>query len=84
MVRKISTIRLASSMPVTRAPRDIMLASLWARHISALKQSDSSAQRIPLILLAARDMPMPVPQIRMPFSYFPSATPRAARAAYSG
>ena len=77
-------MRLASSGPVTRPPSAHMFALLCARHISALKQSDSSAQRMPGILFAASDMPMPVPQTRIPFSYFPSATPRAARSAYSG
>ena len=73
-------MRLASSGPVTRPPSAHMFALLCARHISALKQSDSSAQRMPGILFAASDMPMPVPQISTPSAHSPEATARFVEA----
>ena len=38
---------------------------------SALKQSEHSAARIPLNLFAVMEMPIPVPQIRIPLSQSP-------------
>ena len=38
-----------------------------------------TAQRIPFTLLAAKDIPIPVPHTTIPQSHVPSATARAAR-----
>ena len=76
---KQSTISAASPAPTTRAPKQMTFASLWQRVRRAENVSLTHAARIPLCLFAAMLMPMPVPQTRIPFSYFPSATPRAAR-----
>ena len=58
----------ASCGPTMRAPKAIMLQSLWARHSLALTGSDTQAQRMPCTLFAAMEMPTPVPQITMPRS----------------
>ena len=46
--------------------------------------SDTAAARMPGTLLAAREIPMPVPQIRTPCSHSPEATASAALHPYSG
>ena len=43
-----------------------------------------SAARIPLILFAVIEIPIPVPQIKIPFSTFPSLTAFATAFAYTG
>ena len=48
--------------------------------ILAEKVSLHNAQRIPFTLLAAIEIPIPVPQITIPRSHLPSATAFAARA----
>ena len=60
------------------APMASILALLWRRVISALSGSLHSAQRMPLTLLAAMEMPMPVVQMTMPRSHSPLWTLRAA------
>ena len=75
--RNTSTMRLARLGPVMPAPRASTLASLWRRVISADRESVQWAQRMPLTLLAAMEMPMPVVQMTMPFSQSPEATSRA-------
>ena len=54
-----------------------MFASLWRRVISADRLSPQRAQRMPLTLFAAMEMPMPVVQMTMPRSHSPEATLRA-------
>ena len=58
-----------------------MFASLWRRVISADRQSPHRAQRMPLTLLAAMEMPMPVVQMTMPRSHSPEATASGGRLA---
>jgi len=70
--------------PVTRSPRQRTLASLWARVMRASHSVRQSAARTPGILLAAIDMPMPVPQTRMPKRALPEATSRDTATAKSG
>ena len=70
--KKVSTIFTASSGPRTRPPNATILVSLCNLVASAEKQSEHSAQRIPGILFAAMEMPIPVPHIRIPFSHSPS------------
>ena len=81
---QVSTISSASISPVTPAPIAIMLVSLCSRVRRADITSDSSAQRMPLTLLAVMDTPMPVVQTTMPRSHSPEATALAAGPAKSG
>jgi len=60
-----------------------MLASLCSLVASAEKQSLQRAHLMPFTLFAVMDMPMPVPQIKIPFSYFPAATASATAFPYS-
>ena len=78
------TIIRASSGPITRAPTASILVSLWRRDSSAEYGSLHTTQRIPLTLLAASDIPTPVPQIKIPRSHSPLVTALAARAAITG
>jgi len=78
------TISSASISPVTAAPRAIMLVSLCSRVSLADMGLSSSAQRMPLTLLAVMDTPMPVVQQTMPRSHSPLATACAAGPAKSG
>ena len=68
----------ASFGPVNPAPMAIMLALLCWRHSCASSASAQCAQRIPLTLFAAIEIPMPVVQTTMPYSHSPLATARAA------
>ncbi len=64
--------------PVIPAPRASTLASLCRRVIWALQGSLHRAHRTPFTLLAVMEAPMPVVQMTMPRSHFPSAAARAA------
>ena len=61
-----------------------MLASLWSRVIFAVNRSVQWAARMPRTLLAAMLMPIPVPQMRIPFSAFPEITAFASSSAMRG
>ena len=82
--KKISTIFSASPGPTTLAPKAKMLASLCSLVASALKQSLHTAARIPGTLFAAIEIPMPVPQIKIPLSHSPSTMACATFFPYTG
>ena len=64
----------ASDSEVRRAPRGDHVASLCARDKRADSTSVTTAARTPCTLLAAIDMPMPLPQTRIPQSWRPLTT----------
>ena len=70
--RNVSTILIASPGPTTLPPSASTFASLCSLVACAQKQSVHYAARIPGTLLAAIEIPIPVPQIRIPFSHSPS------------
>ena len=72
--RKTSTIVSAIAGPTVRAPNARMLASLCWRVSFALYGSEQCAQRTPRTLFAAMEMPIPVPQMRIPRSQSPETT----------
>src|SRR5688572_30190109 len=80
MLTMWSTIR----SPSRSAERQRTLASLWLRESSAVTSSWTAVARIPGILLAAIDIPNPVPHTRIPRSASPLATVLATEAAMSG
>ena len=63
----------AISMPTSRAPRAITLASLCSRASIADSGSDTSAQRQAGLRFIAIEMPTPDPQSAMPWSASPLA-----------
>lgn len=69
--RNVSTTFKACPGPITLAPIARILASLCSLVACALNVSWHSAARIPFILLAAIDMPIPVPHISIPLSHSP-------------
>ena len=74
----------AASASVRRSPESaIMFASLWSRLIFAASTSPTQAARTPGKRFAVYITPSPEPQITMPRAALPSATARAAGAAYS-
>ena len=75
---------LASSGPMTLPPMTRILALLCRRLMMAENRSLHSAARTAGKRFAAMDMPMPVPQIRMPRGYSPEEILRATWAAKSG
>ena len=82
--RKVSAILSAIPSPTTRAPMHRTFASLCSRVASALKQSPQSAARMPGILFAVMETPIPVPQMMMPRSHSPETTAFATPFAYTG
>ncbi len=66
--------RLGPTMP---PPMARTFASLCSLVICAVSVSAHNAQRIPLILFAVMEIPMPVVQITIPFSHSPPATASA-------
>ena len=74
--RNTFTIAIARSIDVVLAPSARTFASLCSRARRAVSTSLADAARMPWTLLAAIAMPIPVPQIRMPESTFPSTTSR--------
>ena len=80
----VSTTISARPGPITRAPRQRIFASLWERVASAENASPTTAARMPLTLLAAILIPMPVPQTRTPLSASFAATQSATAKAKSG
>ena len=75
---------LATSAPTMRPPMQTTLAWLWARASRAVVTSWTTAARTPSILLAAMEMPMPVPQAHTPSWARPSVTARPTAAPNSG
>lgn len=61
----------AKPSPVTLSPKQIMLELLCSFVALAVKQSPTTAALIPGILLAAMDMPTPVPQQSIPSVHSP-------------
>src|SRR5699024_4924585 len=61
-------MRSANPSPMTRWPNANTFESLCCLVTSAVKTSCTSAQRTPFTLLEAIDIPMPVPQIKIPVS----------------
>ena len=84
VVKNVSTIFKARPGPTTRPPKARMLALLCSLVACAQKQSVHNAARTPLTLFAVIEIPMPVPQIRIPNSHSPSATACATFLPYSG
>ena len=74
----------ASAAGVRRAPSARTFASLCCRDSRAASTSETTAARTPATLLAAIDMPMPLPQTRIPRSQRPFATASATALARSG
>ena len=68
--RNASVIISLFLLPDVNAPMHATLASLLRRARCAEYTSDRSAAYTPFTLFAAIDMPMPVPQIKIPLSYF--------------
>ena len=64
--RKASVMALARSGPMMRSPRHSTLAPLCRRLMRAMCSLAHRAARMPFTRLAAMDMPMPDPQMRMP------------------
>ena len=69
---------------MTRAPKQMALESLCSRVYFVEKQSLHSAARIPFILFAAMEIPIPVPQINRAQSAFFSVTAWQVVSAMSG
>ena len=61
-----STISNASPLPRTLSPNDSIFALLCAFDTLAENTSDTTAHLIPGTLLAAKDIPIPVPQHTIP------------------
>ena len=66
-------------MPMTRAPKAMMLELLCCLDKRAVYGSLHTQARMPCTLLAASEMPTPVPQISTPPSTSPAATSLATR-----
>ena len=79
-----STIILAVSIPITLAPNARMLVLLCCLESLAVYGSLQTTARIPSTLLAAREIPTPVPQIRIPRSTSPCATASPTFSPYTG
>src|SRR3546814_605252 len=79
VVRKAARHALAMSMPVSRAPSAMTLASLCSRASFADKGSDTSAQRQAGLRLTAIEMPTPDPHSATPRCALPFATASARR-----
>src|ERR1019366_4524896 len=77
----LAIILNVSSSLVMRAPNVSTLASLCSRDNSASDSLTTRAARMPGTLLAAIDIPMPVPQTRMPKSALCAATSSATACA---
>ena len=77
-------ISSATNSPITPAPIATMFALLCSLVSLAETVSEQSAQRIPGTLLAQMETPIPVVQMRIPFSHSPSATAFAAGFTKSG
>ena len=69
--KNVSAILNASSGPITLAPIQSTFALLCSLVACALKQSLHNAALIPLTLLAAILIPIPVPHKRIPSSHSP-------------
>ena len=69
-----STMLFAVSIPITRAPNAITFALLCSFAILAVYGSLHTTARIPFTLLAASEIPAPVPHIAIPCSTSPLAT----------
>ena len=82
--KKTSTISSATRCPTIAAPNAKTLASLCSLVSLALVKSEQSAHLIPLTLLAAIEIPIPVVQITMPLSTSLLATAFAASIPKSG
>ena len=68
---QVSTISSAVPIPITLLPRASIFALLCSMLILAMKVSVQRAALMPGILLAAIDIPIPVPQTKIPFSHSP-------------
>ena len=84
MSRKVSTIIVASPGPTTLPPIANIFALLCSLVAFAEKTSWQSAHLMPFTLFAVMEMPIPVPQIRIPLSASPPATAKATFLANSG
>ena len=71
MLRKMSANLTASSSLVTLPPIQRIFALLCLRVISAQNSFETTAALIPFTLFAAIEIPMPVPQQRMPVEHSP-------------
>ncbi len=78
--RNVSMASLATSSPTMRPPMHTTLAWLCARASRAVVTSWTTAARTPWTLLAAMEMPIPVPQAHRPSSARPSGTARPTAA----
>src|SRR6516164_2504604 len=74
VVSQTSAIILASSTPITLAPRARTFVSLCCRESLAEYGSLQTTARTPLTLFALIEIPTPVPQQTIPFSHSPRAT----------
>ena len=81
---KVSTHAFASSSPITLAPNAIIFASLCSLESLAVNSLYARAALIPSTLLAEIDIPIPVPQISIPYCAFPSSTTSLTFLAISG
>lgn len=68
--KKVCTISFAVSIPVVLCPKARILASLCYLVSFAIVVSVHKAQRMPFTLLAAMEIPIPVPHKRIPQSTF--------------
>ena len=68
VVKKVSTMSLASSVETILAPKQMILASLCSLVSLAEVASEQQQALMPLCLLQAMEMPTPVPQMAMPRS----------------
>ena len=79
-----SMIIFASSIPITRAPNARILVLLCCLESFAEYGSEQTTARTPFTLFAAREIPTPVPQIRIPRSTSHAAKARPTFSPYSG
>ena len=84
MLVSLLTMSLTTAGPEVLAPMQSTLASLWRRASRAVVTSWQSEARMPGILLAAIDTPMPLPHSTIPRSAALEATRFATLAAKSG
>ena len=80
----ISTISKARCSPITRSPRQRIFALLWALDTLAEYVSPQRAALMPRTLFAAIDIPIPVPQTKIPRFDLPDITLSQTALAISG